>query len=61
MNDIDEKIEFNSEKIESANIARNKFKEFNLINEKIKLKEEYFDNELNEKMIIKIIKQFLLF
>ena len=49
LNDIDEKIEFNSEKIESANIARNKFKEFNLINEKIKLKEEYFDNELNEK------------
>ena len=49
LNDIDEKIEFNSEKIESANIARNKFKEFNLINEKIELKEEYFDNELNEK------------
>ena len=49
LNDIDEKIEFNSEKIESANTARNKFKEFNLINEKIKLKEEYFDNELNEK------------
>ena len=45
LNDIDEKIEFNSEKIESANIARNKFKEFNLINEKIKLKEEYFDND----------------
>ena len=53
LNDIDEKIEFNSEKIESANIARNKFKEFNLINEKIKLKEEYYDdesdNEINHK------------
>jgi len=52
LNDIDERIEFNSEKIESANIARNKFKEFNLINEKIKLKEEYFDNELNEKNLL---------
>ena len=49
ISDIDEKIEINSEKIESVNIAKNKFKEFNLINEKIKLKEEYFDNELNEK------------
>ena len=53
LNDIDERIEFNSEKIESANIARNKFKEFNLINEKIKLKEEYYidesDDEINHK------------
>ena len=45
ISDIDEKIEINSEKIESVNIAKNKFKEFNLINEKIKLKEEYYDDE----------------
>ena len=53
ISDIDEKIEINSEKIESVNIAKNKFKEFNLINEKIKLKEEYYDdesdNEINHK------------
>ena len=51
--DVDEKIEINSEKIESVNIAKNKFKEFNLINEKIKLKEEYYidesDDEINHK------------
>ena len=53
ISDVDEKIEINSEKIESVNIAKNKFKEFNLINEKIKLKEEYYDdesdNEINHK------------
>lgn len=53
ISDVDEKIEINSEKIESVNIAKNKFKEFNLINEKIKLKEEYYidesDDEINHK------------
>ncbi|MBB1549231.1 MAG: hypothetical protein HG450_004440, partial [Clostridiales bacterium] len=48
-----EKIEINFEKIESVNIAKNKFKEFNLFNEKIKLKEEYYidesDDEINHK------------
>ena len=62
ISDIDEKIEINSEKIESVNIAKNKFKEFNLINEKIKLKEEYYDDESdneinhkNNKMIFAIL------
>ena len=62
ISDIDEKIEINSEKIESVNIAKNKFKEFNLINEKIKLKEEYYDdksddeiNNKNNKMIFIIL------
>lgn len=50
ISDIDEKIEINSEKIESVNIAKNKFKEFNLINEKIKLKEEYYDDELDDEI-----------
>ena len=53
ISDVDEKIEINSEKIESVNIAKNKFKEFDLINEKIKLKEEYYidesDDEINHK------------
>ncbi len=48
ISDVDEKIEINSEKIESVNIAKNKFKEFNLINEKIKLKEEYYDGESSD-------------
>lgn len=50
ISDIDEKIEINSEKIESVNIAKNKFKEFNLINEKIKLKEEYYDDESDDEI-----------
>ena len=53
ISDVDEKIEINFEKIESVNIAKNKFKEFNLFNEKIKLKEEYYidesDDEINHK------------
>ena len=62
ISDVDEKIEINSEKIESVNIAKNKFKEFNLINEKIKLKEEYYIDESydeinhkNNKMIFVIL------
>ena len=50
ISDVDEKIEINSEKIESVNIAKNKFKEFNLINEKIKLKEEYYDDESDDEI-----------
>lgn len=62
ISDVDEKIEINAEKIESVNIAKNKFKEFNLINEKIKLKEEYYIDESydeinhkNNKMIFVIL------
>ena len=50
ISDVDEKIEINSEKIESVNIAKHKFKEFNLINEKIKLKEEYYDDESDDEI-----------
>ena len=50
ISDVDEKIEINSEKIESVNIAKNKLKEFNLINEKIKLKEEYYDDESDDEI-----------
>ena len=60
ISDIDEKIEINSEKIESVNIAKNKFKEFNLINEKIKLKEEYYEGESDDKIDNKISKMIFI-
>ena len=57
---VDEKIEINSEKIESVNIAKNKLKEFNLINEKIKLKEEYYEGESDDKIDNKISKMIFI-
>ena len=60
ISDVDEKIEINSEKIESVNIAKNKFKEFNLINEKIKLKEEYYEGESDDKIDNKISKMIFI-
>ena len=60
ISDVDEKIEINSEKIESVNIAKNKLKEFNLINEKIKLKEEYYEGESDDKMDNKISKMIFI-
>ena len=60
ISDVDEKIEINSEKIESVNIAKNKLKEFNLINEKIKLKEEYYEGESDDKIDNKISKMIFI-
>ena len=48
INDIDGKIENNSEKLESVNIAKNKIKQFNDINEKINLKEKYLKDEIED-------------
>ena len=52
-NDIDEKMEINSEMLESVEIAKNEFKKFNNINEKINIKEknnrENFDEKENYK------------
>ena len=52
-NDIDEKMEINSEMLESVEIAKNEFKKFNNINEKINIKEKYirenFDGKENDK------------
>lgn len=60
ISDVDEKIEINSEKIESVNIAKNKLKEFNLINEKIKLKEEYYEGKSDDKIDNKISKMIFI-
>ena len=60
ISDVDEKIEINFEKIESVNIAKNKLKEFNLINEKIKLKEEYYEGESDDKIDNKISKMIFI-
>ena len=60
ISDVDEKIEINSEEIESVNIAKNKLKEFNLINEKIKLKEEYYEGESDDKIDNKISKMIFI-
>ena len=48
-NDIDEKMEINSEMLESVEIAKNEFKKFNNINEKINIKEKYIRENFNEK------------
>lgn len=48
-NDIDEKMEINSEMLESVEIAKNEFKKFNNINEKINIKEKYIRENFDEK------------
>ena len=48
-NDIDEKMEINSEMLESLEIAKNEFKKFNNINEKINIKEKYIRENFDEK------------
>ena len=49
LNDIDEKMEINSEMLESVEIAKNEFKKFNNINEKINIKEKYIRENFDEK------------
>lgn len=48
-NDIDEKMEINFEMLESVEIAKNEFKKFNNINEKINIKEKYIRENFDEK------------